>query len=173
MYLLRGKLFFVLITAATTLLGAWLTYHAVVDSPSPGTGGAEVRLYFANSDATQVVAESRVLNQAVTGENIVLELIKGPESLHLYPTLPLGTRLFSFRVQGRVAYVDFSREVRENFVGGTAGELMLVYSVIASLTELPDIAAVHFLVEGHSQESIWGHMDTSIPLAPDMKFIAR
>jgi len=50
---------------------------------------------------------------------------------------------------------------------------MLVYSVIASLTEMPDIASVQFLLEGQVKESIWGHIDTSVPLTPDAKFIAR
>ncbi|MBT9152534.1 MAG: hypothetical protein DDT35_00754 [Firmicutes bacterium] len=50
---------------------------------------------------------------------------------------------------------------------------MLVYSVIASLTELPEIAAVQFMVEGEVVESIWGHIDTSSPLMPDEHFIAR
>ncbi|MBT9135346.1 MAG: hypothetical protein DDT34_00397 [Firmicutes bacterium] len=50
---------------------------------------------------------------------------------------------------------------------------MLVYSVIASLTELPEIAAVQFMVEKEVEESLWVHIDTSSPLMPDEHFIAR
>lgn len=170
---MRGKLYLVVFIVVAALLGVWTAYQSYIGSPSLVSDRAEARLYFANRDATQVVGESRVLAGEITGDGIVLALIKGPESVNLYPTLPPKTRLISFRVEGRVAYVDFSREVRENFVGGTAAELMLVYSVIASLTEMPDIASVQFLVEGQIKESIWGHMDTSIPLTPDAQFIAR
>ena len=173
MYILRGKLFFALVAVVAALLGVWTVYQSYIDSSPLGTDGREVRLYFSNREGTQVVGENRALAGTITAEKIVRELIKGPEAPHLYPTLPPSTRLLSLLVQGRIAYVDFSREVQDNFLGGTAAELMLVYSVIASLTEMPDIASVQFLLEGQVKESIWGHIDTSVPLTPDAQFIAR
>jgi len=174
-YILRGQSYFytMVITVAVLLfVGAGL-YWAFFYTPAVGTGSPRYWLYFANREATEVVGEKRAQKGVLTGETIIEELIKGPRTQNLWPTLPQGTRLLSFFVQGRIAYVDFSREVKENFGGGTANELMLVYSVIASLTELPEIAAVQFLVEGQVEESIWGHIDTSSPLMPDEQFIAR
>jgi germination protein M len=44
---------------------------------------------------------------------------------------------------------------------------MTVYSIVHTLTQLPDIEAVKFLVEGEEQEAIWGHLYTLEPIEPN------
>ncbi|MDP3487646.1 MAG: GerMN domain-containing protein [Bacillota bacterium] len=170
---MRGKSFIIVAVVGLVLLGSVFTFYSYVLAPSPRTESRQVTLYFANSQATQVAVEKRGITVDVTPEAIVLELIKGPQNADLLPTIPQGTRLLTLTVDNRIAYVNFSREVKDNYSGGSAAELMLVYSVVASLTELPDITEVQFLLEGLIDPSIWGHMSTDIPIPPDDNFISK
>ena len=155
------------------LLGSVFTFYSNVLAPSPVDESRIVTLYFANSEATQVAPEQRVLMVDVTPEAVIGELLKGPQNADLLITIPQDTRLLSLKVADHIAYVNFSREVKDNYSGGSAAELMLVYSVVASLTELPEITEVQFLLEGAIDPSLWGHMSTDIPIRPDESFIAR
>lgn len=170
---MRGKSFIVIAVVGLVMLGSVFTFYSYVLAPSPRIESLEATLYFADRQVTRVSPEKRVLSAGITTEAIVLELIKGPQNADLLPTIPQGTRLLSVEVEDGVAFVNFSRGVKGNYTGGSAAELMLVYSVVASLTELPSIVEVQFLVEGATEASIWGHMSTDIPIPPDESFIAR
>ena len=144
---MRGKSFIIVAVVGLVLLGSVFTFYSNVLAPSPLDESRRVTLYFANSEATQVVPEQRVLTVDVTPEAVILELIKGPQNADLLMTIPQGTRLLSLEVADHIAYVDFSREVKDNYSGGSAAELMLVYSVVASLTELHGVDRTQ--QEGH------------------------
>jgi len=45
-----------------------------------------------------------------------------------------------------------SKEFVENHIGGSTAELMTINSIVASLTELPGIDKVQFLIEGNVRE---------------------
>jgi germination protein M len=139
---------------------------------APGEEKREVTLYFSDEQAMYLAPEKRqvTVQEDNVGETVVKELIKGPQSASLKRTLPVETRLISFSVKQDTAYVDFSKELNNNY-GGSAGEIALVYSVVNSLAEIPGIKKVQFLIEGKEVETIYGHIDTGNPIAPDWKLV--
>lgn len=152
-----------------------LAFHNSRTRPEDGYA-----LYFADAEAMYVVAEQRVIEPAADQvlEVLLLEaLIAGPTTATLRATLPSGTRLLEYSLQDGIALVNFSREVAGvqyggNHPGGSAAELMTIASVVNTLTELADISAVQFLLEGEVVEDIWGHMDTSQPISRLQDIIA-
>ena len=62
------------------------------------------------------------------------------------------------------ATVDFTGDLRKDFVGGSTGETMLVGSVVDTLTEFPEVKKVQILIDGKKVESLSGHMDLSQPM---------
>lgn len=139
-----------------------------------------ITLYFPDMEGMSVVAEQRVID-AVSPEQLpdvlVEALIAGPENSQLFPPIPEGTRLLPVEaaspkilVKDGVAYVNFSKEMQQNHPGGSTGEVMTVASVVNTLTELDNIEAVQFLIEGEVLESIWGHGITNEPIMrmPDL-----
>lgn len=170
---MRGKTVLVLVISALLLSASAFSYYALVYAPSLRTEARIIKLYFGTIDASQVAPEERTIPGEITGEKILQELINGPVSSELVATLPRGTKLVSFSVENGVAFVNFSHEVVDHHIGGTASELMLIYSVVASLSELPGVTAVQFMVEGAIEPALWGHVDTSSPLTLDEQFIAR
>lgn len=141
----------------------------------PGETKEKVTLYFGDDQAMYLVPEEREVARGnrTLEEVIIAELIKGPTKPGLARTIPEGTKLISVSVVDGVAYVNFSKEFQTKHWGGSAGELMTVYSVVNSLAKLDGIEKVQFLLEGRKQESILGHMDTGQPITPDWKLVKK
>ena len=172
---MRGRLLYAVIVVVIALLLLGFALMRGVLAPSQlRTSSVEAKVFFANRNATKVVAELRSLpGQQATPTDLILALIKGPTTENLLPTLPEGTKLLGITIDRGTAHVDFSPEIRDNHSGGTAAELMTVYSIVATLAELEEANNVQFLIQGQRVSSIWGHMDTSIPIGPDENFISR
>lgn len=135
----------------------------------------KVTLYFADKEAQYLIPEEREVK--IGGQPlervVVEELIKGPTNSELRPTIPEGTKLLSLEVKNGVAYVNFSREFKLRHPGGSAAEIMTLYSVVDSLAHLGTAKKVQFLLEGQKKEAILGHIDTSAPLEPDWNLVKR
>ncbi|MBU4349923.1 GerMN domain-containing protein [bacterium] len=140
--------------------------------PVPAEEMVEVNLYFSDSQAMYLVAEKRKISQAPSlARQSVVELIKGPESSDLYPTIPEGTQVNEVYIVDDIVYIDLSEEIFKNHPGGSSGELMTVYSIVNTLTEIPTIKGVQILVEGNEMKSLVGHIDISMPLLRDEDWI--
>jgi spore germination protein GerM len=69
---------------------------------------------------------------------------------------------------GDTLVLDFSRELQTNHSGGSAGELLTVYSIVNTLAEnIHGISRVQILVEGNEVETLAGHLDLREPLSPN------
>lgn len=119
-----------------------------------------ITLYFGGEQALYLEPEKREIEKDGNPieKVIVEELIKGPKRPGLYRTIPEGTKLISIEVKKGVAYVNFSKELKEKHWGGTAGETFTIYSIVNSLTELPYIKKVQFYIEGNKNDTIAGHI---------------
>jgi len=78
----------------------------------------KVSLYFAiYTDTDANLAEE--IREITAGKefykNIIEELIKGPESNNLYPTIPSNVEVYSVEISDSTATVDFSKEIITNF----------------------------------------------------------
>lgn len=140
--------------------------------PVPTEEMVEVNLYFSDSQAMYLVPEKRKISQIPSlARQAVIELIKGPENSDLYPTIPKGTQVNEVYIADEIAYIDLSEEIFKNHPGGSSGELMTVYSIVNTLTEIPPIKGVQILVEGNEMKSLVGHIDISMPLLRDENWI--
>jgi len=140
--------------------------------PVPTEEMVEVNLYFSDSQAMYLVPEKRKIPQTPSlARQVVIELIKGPENPNLYPTIPQETQVNEVYIADDIVYIDLSEEIFKNHPGGSSGELMTVYSIVNTLTEITPIRAVQILVEGNEKESLVGHIDISMPLIRDENWI--
>ncbi len=140
--------------------------------PAPTEEMVEVNLYFSDSQAMYLVPEKRKIPQTLSlARQAVIELIKGPENSDLYSTIPEGTQINEVYIADDIAYIDLSEEIFKNHPGGSSGELMTVYSIVNTLTEIPPIRGVQILVEGNETKSLVGHIDISMPLLRDEDWI--
>jgi len=140
---------------------------------SPDTRRINVKLFFGTPGSTSLVAEERSIPYHDTlhaqAKEVLDALISGPKG-KLVPPIPQGTRLLDVMVsKDGIAYVDFSGEIVSNHQGGSAGEMVTVYSIVNTLSSnLPQIQGVQILVDDHSVDTLNGHLDLSRPLKPDL-----
>jgi len=87
--------------------------------------------------------------------------------------IPLGTKLLGLKVEKRIAYASFSREIKDNFSGGSMNEALLLNSIIHTLTQFRDVDKVQILVEGKKVDTLGGHLDISEPAAPDSTLLGQ
>jgi germination protein M len=140
--------------------------------PVPTEEMVEVTLYFSDSQAMYLVPEKRKIPQTSSlARQAVIELIKGSENSDLYSTIPEGTQISEIYIVDDIAYIDLSEEIFKNHPGGSSAELMTVYSIVNTLTEIPPIKGVQILVGGNERESLIGHIDISMPLLRDENWI--
>ena len=141
--------------------------------PNPEKGTVEVLLYFSGSEAMYLLPERREVSQnnRSLAEIIVNELIKGPEQEGLLQTIPEEAELQLAEVVDGIAYVNFSEEISTEHIGGSAGEILTIYSIVNTLVELPEIEAVQLLEEGEKKDAIWQHVYTLEPIEADTQMI--
>ncbi|NLB53491.1 MAG: GerMN domain-containing protein [Syntrophomonadaceae bacterium] len=129
----------------------------------------KITLYFSDDQAMYLKPETRTVTvekarqEEQTRMAVIDELIKGPEDSNLYQTIPPETKLLGIQIKDKIAYVDFSEEIRTKHWGGSTGEIMTMGSIVNSLTELEGIEKVLVLIEGETQDTLVGHLDISEP----------
>lgn len=86
---------------------------------------------------------------------------------------PQGTRLLRVTVHDGIAEVDFSRELVDNFPGGSTTEALIVESLCKTLAQFNDVEKVRVLVEGKKIDTIGEHIDLSKPVSVRHGVLAR
>ncbi|MEW6546561.1 MAG: GerMN domain-containing protein [Bacillota bacterium] len=146
-----------------------------VSPAPPADRTVRLTLYFADSQAQHLVPEVREVHQGNVSlpDLVIQELIKGPTAPGLGITIPREARLLSsVKVEKGVAFVNFNKEFQSKHWGGSAGEMMTVYSIVNSLTELEGIKAVVFLVDGERLDTL-GHLDLTEPVERSEDLITK
>lgn len=132
--------------------------------------GREVTLYFGDDQAMYVVPEKRVINiEENAGQDrlikaLVEELIKGPETPELHPTIPAEARVNSVVVTGERVTIDFSEEMYTKHSKGAAGEDMTLTSIGNTVTELEGIREVVLTLNGQPLNLEHAIIDSNNPV---------
>lgn len=126
----------------------------------------QVHVYYPRNDGTGLVAVSRTVNIEKDDKYsaALKSLLTGTKEKGQTNVIPKKAQLRSVMVKDGVATADFSRELEQNFSGGSTGEEMLIGSIVNTLTDFPEVQSVQILIEGASVETLSGHMDLSEPL---------
>lgn len=153
------------------------TAKAAPETPGEAQRTISVKLFFETPDRAGLVTEERSVAFSADLSRqlrlVVEELVQGSSSGLISPLNPATRVLEVFVTGGGVAYVDVSKEVALDHAGGSASELMTVYSVVNTIAEnFPAIRRVQILVEDRPTETLAGHVDVSRPLMPDMTLLA-
>jgi germination protein M len=135
----------------------------------------KISLYFAGSNADQLINEIRSVKLASDEkieERIVKELIKGPTGEGLHKTIPVNSRLINVDVNNDLALVNLSESFVEDHWGGSTGELMTIYSIVNSLTDLAHIRRVKFLIDGE-EKTVFSHYSFNEIFERDESLISK
>ena len=132
-----------------------------------------VTLYFTSLEDNQayLVKETREVKNPEENiyKTIIEELIKGPVSQDLYPTIPPDSVVNSVELSNGLAIVDFDFRIITNYEDiphSSTTETMAIYSIVNTLTEFEEIEMVKITIEGKDSgevdgiyiEDFWGHI---------------
>lgn len=125
---------------------------------------ADLHLFFADESGQNLVEAIRslVYSSNIPLERIVVErVIAGPIAPRAYPVCDDTVNIISVTTQDGICYVDLGKE----FLNKTknVSDKVLIYSLVNSLTQLPNINKVQFMIEGDTNAKL-GEMDLSVPL---------
>lgn len=145
------------------------------ETEPPAVQYEKINIYFSDDQAQYLVPETRQAPKTddvtKTASFAVNELIKGPEEPDHYRTIQQGVKLIGVESKGAILYVDFSKEFSQTYPQGSAAETITIYSIVNTLTELPNVEKVKFLVEGSQPEVVGGQMDLTRPISRNKSII--
>jgi spore germination protein GerM len=131
-----------------------------------------VTLYFAvytDTDAYLLKETREIPVSKELYKSVLEELIKGPQSEELFPTIPSNVKVNSVEISDSTATVDFSKEIITNFEEiphSSTTEVLAIFSIVNTLTEFEEIKKVKITIEGKESgevdgiyvEDFWGHV---------------
>ncbi len=134
----------------------------------------QVRLYFGLKDSKNIHLEERFVlvnpNQAIE-KYIIEQLIAGPRDVGNIATIPPDTKIRSIKTDESTCYVNLSQEFKAKSLA--VPEKVAIYSIVNSLTELPGIRKVQFLIDSKKVDDFKGTLDLSLPFERDETMITQ
>ena len=169
------RIVFVCILIALAAVAIWLGLERMRGSAPPEQVAEPetmktVTLYFGSKDGSRLAPEYRDIKAS---DKILENLRQVIEALLSWPAgevvalFPTAVKVRGVYISEKTAYIDFSRDIVGDFVGGTAGEYLLVASIVQTVcADFPEVDSVGILVEGEEVDTIGGHLNVSRPLRP-------
>ena len=132
-----------------------------------------VKLYFPDKKADGLFVEYRSIDaqNALSLEQIVInELIKGPQSSNLAPSVPQETKLIKLERKDNVCFVNLSGEFVSKTNSGSSATTMALYSVVNSICALRGVDSVQILINGETGVE-FGNYVLDIPYEADYSLV--
>ncbi|MFW5782769.1 MAG: GerMN domain-containing protein, partial [Candidatus Muiribacteriaceae bacterium] len=124
-----------------------------------------INMTFYYTDGIRLISEDRQVtladNPIEMVDSVIKEYLKGPANTDLFLTLPEKTKVRNFFITDNVLYLDISREIRTNSIGGIVPELLAIYGVVNTVCQINTVNGVKFLLNGEDTDILISHLDTS------------
>ena len=132
----------------------------------------KLTLYYADATGENLLKTSEVVaySSNISMEKLVTEhIISGPLSTGVYPTASPDTEIISVTTKDGVCYVNLGR----NFLvkQGNLTDDVVLYSLVNSLTELPNINKVQFMIDSETEISFGDHSYLNTPLERNLELV--
>ena len=122
-------------------------------------------LYFADETGTRLLPEERVIefNLDLPAEQFIMEqVIVGPRLEGRYPTVHPEVRILDVRNDGDICFINLSADFLIRSLSPSVSDEVIVYSVVNSLMEVPQVIGVQILVEAETVTEPWGNEDIDL-----------
>lgn len=135
----------------------------------------EILLFFPDKGSNFLLPEFKKITVAdnassyLIAEMVLEELIKGPSNDMLKPVAGKDTNIWSLKLHGDTATVDFSEEFINDGLSSRE-KLLQVYAVVNTLSEL-DIEEVFILVEGEPVTEYYTSLKADMPFVRNDELI--
>jgi len=136
----------------------------------------KIKVYFAGiGQQEEFVFEERTIfggDPKIAVANAVKELLNGPSKSYHFPVIPPGTKLIDVEIYENFAKINFSQDFLQNSLESGILDEYVVYTIVNTVTEIPGIGGVIFLIEG-VRIKLYGQVDLSIPAIRNEKYLSE
>jgi len=119
-----------------------------------------INVYYLDTMGEYLVGEARIVLSENKYVDALYELMKLPIDSSLYRLVPDSTKINSIVVEDGLAKVDFSKEFIEDRITSDTEDNLLIYSIVNTLTEFPEVNSVSFYIDGEKLDTL-GELDVS------------
>jgi len=123
-------------------------------------GEIAINVYYLDAMGEYLVGEARIVSSENKYVDALYELMKLPVDSSLYRLVPDSTKINSIVVEDGLAKVDFSKEFVEDKITSDTEDNLLIYSIVNTLTEFPEVNSVSFYIDGEKLDTL-GQLDVS------------
>lgn len=127
------------------------------------------RVVVEDNEARLHATKQTVESEGSPIEMALIKLVEQGDKPGMVNPIPNGTRLLGVDITDGLAKVDFSREFRDKFAGGSEGEALIIQVILRTMAQFDEVKKVQILVEGKPIETL-GHADLSAPL--DVRWVS-
>ena len=107
---------------------------------------------------------------------LIEQLLAGPEKIEgvntsdVRETIPDGTVLNSLSIRDNICYVDFSKEFLN--VQAQVKSEIVIYSIVNTLCELPDVNRVQFTIDGEQRQDYGNTKHFDVPFERNLDLVS-
>lgn len=131
----------------------------------------QVKIYFVDAQMLRLMPVKVTLpfmSPEKTAKRVLDELIEGrDDNDKIRRLIPKIKRCMHVKLKGSIAYVDISSDMTEAVPDGRDLELLTVYSIVNSLTNIDGIINVRFTIDGEVNRDFKGYIDMRGTFIPD------
>jgi len=121
-----------------------------------------INVYYAEQNGEFLVGEARILSGDSKYVDAISEMMKEPIDGSLVILIPETTKINSVTVNDGLAKVDLSQNFIDDRYMGDTTDILLIYSIVNTLTEFPDVNSVEFYIDG-TKLDVLGMLDLQGP----------
>lgn len=151
------------------LIAAAISTFFVPRSASPEP--VQIKIYFVDADMMRLMPVKTSIPGTSTermAQYVLDTLIEGhDENPKIRRLIPNEKGCMTVKVKEKIAYVDIKNSMVESHPEGRDLEILTIYSIVNSLTELDGIVNVRFTIDGQIQKKFMGHVDMRETFIPD------
>ena len=146
-------------------------YVDLVGRGLSSTKKASMLLYYANQNGNALVTKQREIVYDSTfslERDILARLAQGIPEEGCYPTLPSSVQVISINEKGGTCYLNFDGAFLTDAL--PVSGYVILYSIVNSLCELPDVKRVQIMVEGESSQMFKDNISLEAPFTSDLNY---
>lgn len=137
-------------------------------------GRLTINIYFCSlGEESKLSSETRTIlagNPEIAVINAMEEILKGPKRSYHFPVIPAGTKLLDVEIYEQVAKINLSQNFLEESLDTRILDYYIIYSIVNTLTEIPEIEGVIFYIDG-KRIRVYGNVDLTVPLIRNEEYL--
>ena len=122
-----------------------------------------INVYYSDQSGEYLIGEAKILSGSSKYVDAISEMMKEPIDGSLVKLIPESTKINSVTVKDGMANVDLSKNFVDDKWPGETVDILVIYSIVNTLTEFPDVNSVEFYIDGERLD-VLGGLDLQGPL---------